>query len=36
MKAIQVESLAKSYLVDHNSAQAEHYTALRDVLARNA
>lgn len=36
MKAIQVENLSKSYLVGHNNARAESYTALRDVLARNA
>ena len=36
MKAIQVENLGKSYLVGHNNAKAESYTALRDVLARNA
>ena len=34
--AISVEKLAKSYLVGHNSAQAESYTALRDVVTRNA
>lgn len=34
--AIKVENLSKSYLVGHNSARAEGYTALRDVLARNA
>jgi len=34
--AIKVENLGKSYLVGHNSAQAERYTALRDVIARNA
>ena len=34
--AISVENLSKSYLVGHNSAQAERYTALRDVLARDA
>jgi lipopolysaccharide transport system ATP-binding protein len=34
--AIRVENLGKSYLVGHNSAQRERYTALRDVLARNA
>lgn len=36
MPAITVENLSKSYLVGHNAAQAERYTALRDVLARNA
>ena len=34
--AIKVEHLSKSYLVGHNAAQAERYTALRDVIARNA
>ncbi|MDD2808214.1 ABC transporter ATP-binding protein [Rhodoferax sp.] len=34
--AISVENLSKSYLVGHNTAQAERYTALRDVVARNA
>jgi lipopolysaccharide transport system ATP-binding protein len=34
--AIKVENLGKSYLVGHESAGKEHYTALRDVLARNA
>lgn len=34
--AIKVENLSKSYLVGHNAAQAERYTALRDVIARNA
>jgi len=33
--AITVENLSKSYLVGHNAAQTERYTALRDVLARN-
>lgn len=33
---ITVESLAKSYLVGHESAARERYTALRDVLARQA
>lgn len=33
--AIKVENLGKSYLVGHNADQAEHYTALRDVIARN-
>lgn len=36
MKAIKVENLSKSTLVGHNSAQAERYTALRDVLARKS
>ena len=36
MSAITVENLSKSYLVGHNAAHAERYTALRDVLARNA
>lgn len=34
--AIKVEGLSKSYLVGHNRAQTERYTALRDVIARNA
>ena len=34
--AIKVEGLSKSYLVGHNNAKAERYTALRDVIARNA
>ena len=34
--AIKVENLSKSYLVGHNNAKAESYTALRDVLSRNA
>lgn len=33
--AIKVENLGKSYLVGHNAAQTERYTALRDVIARN-
>ena len=36
MKASNVENLSKSYLVGHNNARAESYTALRDVMARNA
>jgi len=36
MPAIIVENLSKSYVVGHNTAHAERYTALRDVLARNA
>ena len=36
MPAIKVENLSKSYLVGHNAAKAERYTALRDVIARNA
>ena len=35
MPAIKVEGLGKSYLVGHNAARAERYTALRDVMARN-
>src|SRR5215470_7877823 len=31
---IAAENLSKSYLVGHQSAQRESYTALRDVLAR--
>ena len=34
--AIKVENLSKSYLLGHNSGQGEGYTALRDVIARNA
>jgi len=34
--AIKVKNLGKSYLVGHNAVQAERYTALRDVIARNA
>ena len=34
--AISVENLSKSYLVGHHAAQTQRYTALRDVLARNA
>jgi lipopolysaccharide transport system ATP-binding protein len=33
--AIRVDNLGKSYLVGHNAARAEPYTALRDVIARN-
>jgi lipopolysaccharide transport system ATP-binding protein len=33
---LSAENLSKSYLVGHNSAQTEGYTALRDVIARNA
>jgi lipopolysaccharide transport system ATP-binding protein len=36
MTAIKVENLGKSYLVGHNNARAESYTALRDVHSRNA
>ena len=36
MPAIKVENLGKSYLVGHNAAQGERYTALRDVIACNA
>ncbi|NCC33750.1 MAG: ABC transporter ATP-binding protein, partial [Chloroflexia bacterium] len=36
MPAIKVENLSKSYLVGHNAARTERYTALRDVIARNA
>ena len=31
---IAVENLSKSYLVGHQSAQRERYTALRDVIGR--
>ena len=34
--AIKVENLGKSYLVGHNAAQSERYTALRDVIVHNA
>ena len=34
--AVSVTSLSKSYLVGHNAAQGERYSALRDVLARSA
>ena len=33
---ISVENLSKSYLVGHRFAQRERYTALRDVIAREA
>ena len=33
---ITVENLSKSYLVGHESVQRERYTALRDVIAREA
>ncbi|WP_295434373.1 ABC transporter ATP-binding protein [uncultured Thiodictyon sp.] len=33
--AISVENLSKSYVVGHNAAKTERYTALRDVLALN-
>jgi lipopolysaccharide transport system ATP-binding protein len=33
---IAAENLSKSYLVGHQSAQRESYTALRDVVAREA
>jgi lipopolysaccharide transport system ATP-binding protein len=33
---ITVENLGKSYLVGHQSAAREKYTAFRDVLARSA
>ena len=33
---ITAENLSKSYLVGHQSAQRERYTALRDVIAREA
>lgn len=36
LPAIKVENLSKSYLVGYNSARAVGYTALRDVLARDA
>lgn len=34
--AIKVENLSKSYIVGHNTGEVERYTALRDVIARNA
>ncbi|WP_089957967.1 polysaccharide ABC transporter ATP-binding protein [Limnohabitans sp. 2KL-3] len=34
--AIKVVNLSKSYMLGHNNAQAERYTALRDVIAQNA
>ena len=34
--AITAENLSKSYWVGHQSAQRESYTALRDVIAREA
>src|SRR5947199_8468335 len=33
---ITAENLSKRYLVGHHSAERERYTALRDVLAREA
>jgi lipopolysaccharide transport system ATP-binding protein len=33
---ISVENLSKSYLLGHNTPQSERYTALRDVITRNA
>ena len=33
--AINVENLSKSYLVGHNTAQTESYSALRDVIVQN-
>jgi len=36
MPAIKAEGLSKSDLVGHNGALSERYTALRDVIARNA
>lgn len=34
--AIKVENLGKSYVIGHNSKEAERYIALRDVVTRNA
>lgn len=34
--AIKVENLSKSYLVGHQAQPRERYTALRDVIVRNA
>ena len=33
---IAVENISKSYLVGHQSGQRERYTALRDVIVREA
>lgn len=33
--AISVQNLSKSYLLGHNAANIESYSALRDVIARN-
>src|SRR5258707_6970457 len=33
---ITVEDISKSYLVGHESVRRERYTALRDVIAREA
>src|SRR5215204_2993277 len=33
---ISVENLSKRYLIGHQTAQRERYTALRDVMAREA
>ena len=33
---ISAENISKFYLIGHNAARSERYTALRDVLARNA
>src|SRR6516164_1992042 len=34
--SICVENLSKSYLIGHQATQREHYTALRDVIEREA
>src|ERR1051325_905914 len=34
--AITVENLAKSYVIGHQGSERESYTALRDVVAREA
>ena len=34
--AISVENLSKRYLIGHQSAQRERYTALRDIIGREA
>ena len=34
--AIKVENLSKSYMLGHNTVQAERYTSLRDVIAHEA
>ena len=33
---ISVENLSKRYLIGHQAAQQQSYTALRDVIAREA
>ena len=36
MQDVLLENLSKRYLIGHESAQRETYTALRDVIAREA